>query len=230
MRVSFLVACAACLGCSTTAASGVAIPAPIPHGPASWQGPAADRMNERASGPATPALRDLVGQVPLVYVARVPAAHDQPGWELAVFDDGTLIYEGHRCVETGGVLVTHLRADELGALRDAVETLCPEIEHPTTEDELCDTTTLRLVCASRIRLALASDHCRERYPALAHELDAIVDAVWEHSKLASWIGPPTRRLSCAPGSRDLSPHDLARTIRSDLAEAGALTSQNPSRN
>lgn len=179
-------------------------------------------MNEGAAGPATPALKDLVGQAPLVYVTRVPAERDQPGWELAVFDDGTLVYEGHRCVETGGVLVTRLRADGLGALRDTIETLCSDIEQPTNDDELCDTaTTLRVVCAGHDRLQLASDHCRERYPSLGKQLDAIVAALEGQSNLASWVGPPTRRFACAPGSRDLSPHDLARTIRPDLAEARA---------
>jgi hypothetical protein len=176
-------------------------------------------MNERASGPATPALRDLMGQAPVVYVTRDPAERDQPGWELAVFDDGTLVYEGHRCVEMGGVLVMRLPADEIGALRDTIETLCPEIDHPTSDDEICEkATSLRVVCAGRDRLQLASDHCEERYPALGKQLEAIVDAVDAHSDLASWVGPPTRRLACAPGSRDLSPHDLARTIRPDLAE------------
>jgi len=224
MRLAFPVAFAACLACSTTAATNVPVPAALRSlGPASWQGPAADRLNERASGPATPALRDLVGQAPLLYVTRVPARRDDPGWEIGVFDDGTLVYEGHHCVETGGLLVTRLRSDELAALREAVETLCPEIEHPTTEDELCDSpTTIRLVCASRDGLQLASDHCRELYPALGGEVDAIVGALAARSPLASWLGPPTRRLGCAPGSRDLSPHDLARTIRPDLAEGWAV--------
>jgi len=221
MRLIFLVAFTTCAGCSTTAVTGAA--AALPDVPARWQGPAADRMNERASGPVTPALRDLAGQAPLVYVTRVPAGSDQPGWELAVFDDGTLVYEGHRCVETGGLLVMRLRADELAALREAIETLCADLEHPTTDDELCDiATTLRMVCAGHDRLQLASDHCRERYPSVGRQLDAVVALLEGRSPLASWVGPPTRRLACAPGSRDLSPHDLARTIRPDLAEPAGL--------
>jgi hypothetical protein len=121
-------------------------------------------MNERGSGPATPALRILAGQAPLVYVTRVPADSNQPGWELAVFDDGTLVYEGHRCVEVDGLLVMCLRPDDLTAVRGGLEALCSDLQ----------------------------------------------------SNLASWVGPPTRRLACAPGSRDLSPHDLARTVRPDL--------------
>jgi hypothetical protein len=179
-------------------------------------------MNERASGPATPALKELVGQAPLVYVTRAPdaAERDEPAWEVAVFDDGTLVYEGHRCIETGGVLVMHLRAGDLGALREALETLCPDIEHPANDDELCDTKAiLRVVCASHDRLRLSSDHCRERYPSLGSQVDAVVAALEGRSNLATWIGEPTRRLACAPGSHDLAPHDLARTIRPDLAEA-----------
>jgi hypothetical protein len=137
--------------------------------PESWQGPAADRMNERAAGPQTPALKNLVGQAPMVYVTRVPdaAERDEPAWELQL------------CTEKA---------------------------------------VLHVVCASRDHLQLGNDHCREHYPALGKEVDAVVAALEAHSDLASWIGEPTRRLGCMPGSRDLSPHELAQTIRADLAE------------
>ena len=189
--------------------------------PASWQGPAADRMNERAEGPQTPALKSLVGQTPLVYVTRVSnaAERDEPAWELAVFDDGTLVYEGHRCIETGGVLIRRLRADDLDGLRDALEPLCTEVEHPNSDDEACaDTTVLQVVCASPNRVRHSNDRCREHHPALGKEIDALVAALEAHSELASWIGEPTRRQACTPGSRDLAAHELAQTIRSDLAE------------
>jgi hypothetical protein len=79
-----------------------------------------------------------------------------------------------------------------------------------------------MVCAGHDRLQLASDHCRERYPSVGQQLDAVVALLEGRTNLASWVGPPTRRLACAPGSRDLSPHDLARTIRPDLAEPAGL--------
>jgi hypothetical protein len=207
-------------GCSTTAATGAPPAMTIPR-PESWQGAAADRMNDRAAGPTTPALKSLVGQAPLVYVTRVPDAgeRDEPAWELAVFDDGTLVYEGHRCIETGGVLVRRLRADDLAGLREALETLCADLEHPTSNDELCDAkATLHLVCASRDGLRAGNDHCREHYPSLGKQVDAVVAALEADSDLASWIGEPTRRLACPAGSRDLSPHELSQTIRADLAD------------
>lgn len=207
-------------GCSTTAAPSGHSALTLPR-PESWQGPAADRMNERAAGPQTPALKNLVGQAPLVYVTRVPdaAERDEPAWELAVFDDGTLVYEGHRCIESGGVLVRRLRGDDLEGLRDALEPLCAEVEHPSSDDEACaEKTVLHVMCASRDRVRLSNDHCREHYPALGKEVDALVAALEAHSELASWVGEPTRRLACTPGSRDLAAHELAQTIRADLAE------------
>ena len=207
-------------GCSTTAAPGARSAMTLPR-PESWQGPAADRMNERAAGPQTPALKNLVGQAPLVYVTRVPdaAERDESAWELAVFDDGTLVYEGHRCIETGGVLIRRLRADDLEGLRDALAPLCADVEGPSSDDEICtEKVVLHVVCASRDRLRLSNDHCRERYPTQGKEVDAVVAALEAHSDLASWIGEPTRRLACTPGSRDLAPHELAQTIRADLAE------------
>ena len=207
-------------GCATPATPSPRAALSLPR-PESWQGAAADRMNERAAGPQTPALKNLIGQAPLVYVTRVPdgAGRDEPAWELAVFDDGTLVYEGHRCIETGGVLVRRLRTEDLESLRDVLDPLCAAVEHPSGDDEVCtDTAVVHVVCASRDRLRLSSDHCRERYPELGKELDAVVAALEAHSDLASWIGEPTRRLACTPGSRDLAPHELAQTIRADLAE------------
>jgi hypothetical protein len=207
-------------GCSTTSASRSPSAMTLPR-PESWQGAAADRMNERAGGPSTPALKNLVGQAPLIYVSRVPDAGErgEPAWALAVFDDGTLVYEGHRCIETGGVLVRRLGTDDLAALRDALQTSCADIEHPSTSDEVCgEKAILHVVCAGRDGLQLASDHCRGEFPSLGQEVDAVVAALEAHSDLASWIGDPARRLACNAGARDLSPHELAQTIRADLAD------------
>jgi hypothetical protein len=217
----FKIAAALLLGAACSATSGG--PASRPEAPvvvpAPWQGPLADKMNQTTLGPATPALKSLVGQTPLVYVARVPArgAFDEPAFELAVFDDGTLVYEGHRCVKVGGALLTRLGRDELTRLGDALAALCAGFDAAPNDDELCaDAATLHVVCSDGERMHSGSDHCRQHGDAPGQSVDALVAELAEQLDLTAWLGEPTHRQGCTPGARDLSPRELARTIRSDL--------------
>jgi hypothetical protein len=211
----------ACWSCSTTA-SGPARTEPASGVPAAWQGPLADRMNREALEPSTPALRALRGQAPLVYVARVPArgASDEPAFELALFDDGTLVYEGHRCVEVGGVIVTRLRTDLLARVQDLLATLCVGLAGTLVDDELCGAAaTTHLACSDGERIWTGTDHCRGPSEPEGQRVQAIVAALSEQLALGSWLGTPTRRQACTAGARDLSPHELRRTVRADLARA-----------
>ncbi|HVU50517.1 MAG TPA: hypothetical protein VHL80_07505, partial [Polyangia bacterium] len=208
--------------CSTPSGAAKAAAAPVPA-PASWQGPLADQMNLQALRPATPALRNLVGQAPLVYVARVAArgAHDEPSYELAIFDDGTLVYEGHRCVEIGGFVLARLGGDALTRLRDLLAALCSDLGGVLDDDALCaSSATTRVACSDGERIQLGTDHCRAPGEAHAVRLEALVSGLAAQIDLDAWLGPPTRRQACTPGSRDLSPHELRKTLGADLARAG----------
>jgi len=226
MRIAaFIVSCALWVSaCSATSTSVSARRDVISPGPASWQGPLADRTNQQANGPATPALKSLQGQAPLVYLARVPArgVADEPTYELAAFDDGTLVYEGHRCVKVGGIVLTHLGADDVTRLKDLLATLCTGLD-TTSGDELCDdAATVRISCSNGQQIQSGSDHCRKTNEAQSQHVDALVSALGQQLDLASWLGEPTRRQACTPGARDLSPHELVRTVRPGLADAGPL--------
>jgi hypothetical protein len=212
----------ACWSCATSA-SGPAKTEPSSAAPAPWQGPLADRMNREALEPSTPALRGFRGQAPLVYVARVPArgTSDEPAFELALFDDGTLVYEGHRCVEVGGVIVTRLRTEQLARVQDLLSTQCVGLGGTLRDDELCGASaTTHLACSDGERIWTGTDHCRGPSEPEGQRVEALVAALSEQLALGSWLGTPTRRQACTPGSRDLSPHELRRTIRADLARAG----------
>ena len=207
--------------CSTGTGAATAKPEMPGFGPASWQGPTADRMNQQAEGPMTPALKGLQGQAPLAYIARVPAraSADEPAYELAVFDDGTFVYEGHRCVKVGGVVLTRVGRDALTNLQDVLAKLCTGLDEANNDDELCaDAATLHVACSNGERMQSGSDHCHKRNQAQGQRIDELVSAIGERLDLASWVGEPTRRQACTPGARDLSPHELARTIRPDLAD------------
>src|SRR4029079_15823646 len=96
-------------GCAAAADTAKVRPLPMeaPPGPAAWQGPAADAANRSQAAPSTPALRALQGRVPLAHIRQGPWSEDRPyeaAYEVAVFDDGTLVYEGTRCGKVGGLV------------------------------------------------------------------------------------------------------------------------------
>jgi len=223
--IKWTIVLAVLLGLGSCSASSSAIkraPEPV-AAPPSWQGPLADQMNREALRPATPALRSLAGQAPLVYIARVPArgAASEPSYELAIFDDGSLVYEGHRCVEIGGFVLARLGADELTRIQDLLAAFCAGLGGVLEDDALCAAAaTTRVACSDGERIQLGTDHCRGRDDAHARRIEALVSGVAEQIGLEGWLGSPTRRQACTPGSRDLSPHELRKTIRADLAREG----------
>jgi hypothetical protein len=201
--------------CSSVSDRVAAHSEPALPGPASWQGPLADRMNCANLAPLTPALRSFKGRAPLVHLARTPdrAAAGEPAYEVAVFDDGTMVYEGHRCVRIGGLVLARLAPDDLVRVRDLLAALCLRFEG-INEGELCDdAVSLRLTCASGERAHTVSDHCRKQ-DAQGRRIEALRAGLVESLELEVWLGEPTDRQACTPGARDLAPHELARTLDS----------------
>jgi hypothetical protein len=201
--------------CSSVS-DGVAAPS-IP-GPAPWQGPTADRLNRENLAPSTPALKGLKGRTPLVYLTRSPehGTAAEPSYELAVFDDGTLVYEGHRCVRIGGLILTRLSPDDLVAVRDLLAALCVGLDR-LSDGELCeDAVTLRLTCANGGHALAGTDHCRKDDPQ-GRRIEALRAGLLEALELEAWLGGPTTRQACSAGALDLAPHELARTLALDAS-------------
>src|SRR5688500_2975031 len=84
------------LGCATGRAPAAPAPAPSAppaSAPAALAFPPRAGVFESAAGPRTPALKALQGRVPLVHLRRKSLRRSvDPGYEIAVFDDGTLMY------------------------------------------------------------------------------------------------------------------------------------------
>jgi hypothetical protein len=203
-------------GCaSAPAPKGVAASLDMPLvGPNSWQGRAADAANGPDRGPMTPALRSVQGRVPLVHLARGPWSEQRPhdaSYELAVFADGTLVYEGHRCVKLGGLVLMRLDEDRLGGIRRFLAGSCVGLDS-TTDDELCpDSGTLRVTCSNGDQVLSGSDQCRHDRGA-GKRLAELASTLLDLTGVAPWLGEPTDRQSCEPGARDLAPHEISRTL------------------
>jgi hypothetical protein len=196
---------------ASTGAIGAANPVDMRAG---WEGHLADRYYN-ASSPATPALRPLAGNPPLVYLTRTASASTftEATYELAVFDDGTFVYEGHRCVRVGGVLVTRLGVDTMVRLKTLLAETCTDLA-ALNDGELCDEpTTLRVRCTVPPGSESGSDHCRKE-GAAGRRLAALHAGLLEELGLAMFVGEPSQRHACSYGARDLAPHDLARIVYS----------------
>jgi hypothetical protein len=127
---------------------------------------------------------------------------------MALFDDGTLVYEGRRCVRLGGVLIARLGASEIAAVRALLDTACADFDHATDNEVCADESTLRLSCSSAAGVLSGTDRCRGEEDQGAR-LRALAAAFIDRTGAAAWIGEPVERQTCGRGDQDLAPRDLA---------------------
>jgi hypothetical protein len=181
---------------------------------ADWEGKVADAANRADQTPATPALRSLQGRVPLVHLRRGPWSPNRPfeaAFEMVLFDDGTLVYEGHRCVKLGGLIVTRLSPEEVARVRQQLAAGCVGLA-ASPEEEVCENGMhTQLTCANGDQVQMGDDRCRrnrddgKRVVALAANLVA-------DTGVATWLGEPTERHSCEIATGDLAPREIARLL------------------
>ena len=174
---------------------------------ACWRGAAADAANLAAREPTFPALGVLRGRVPLAELARGPWSDDRPDdpvYALALYDDGTLVFEGHRCVKLGGLLFARLGPDTLVAIRELLARSCADFDR-ASDGEVCADTgdDLRLSCLNGVDRVTGTDHCRAD-DEQGVRLRALADAILAQSGADLWIGPPAERQACARGAKDLA--------------------------
>jgi hypothetical protein len=220
VRAAVLAVVAVVAGsCAKTApspAAGVRQPPPVQPFPvrASWEGAAADAANMSDRSPATPALRQLQGRVPLVHLRRGPWSPSKPfeaAFELVLFQDGTLVYEGHRCVKLGGLIVTRLSADELARVKAQVAAGCVGLG-ASPADEVCDNGIhTRLSCSNGEQVLTGDDRCR-REREDGKRLLALATNVLTETRVVTWLGEPTERQACDVEAGDLAPREISRIL------------------
>jgi hypothetical protein len=175
--------------------------------------PPRSAVYDTEGGPNTPALKALQGRVPLVHLKQKNLSRtNDPAYELALFDDGTLMYEGARCVRLGGMVLRRLDATELQAVQELLGTGCvPRTK--TTSDEVCpERGGLTVTCVGAEALVTSTDRCIGATGPGA-ELQAFGEQLLERTGVEEWIGSPTDRLSCDPLSGDMSTGEIARTLK-----------------
>lgn len=210
------VVAGSCAKTAKSPAAGVRQPPPVQPFAAvgGWEGAAADAANMSERTPTTPALRPLQGRVPLVHLRRGPWTPEKPfeaAFELVLFQDGTLVYEGHRCVKLGGLIVSRLSADELARVRAQLAAGCVGLG-ASPADEVCENGThTRLSCSNGEQVLTGDDRCRrerddgKRLVALAQNLVA-------ETQVSTWLGEPTERQACDVDTGDLAPREISRIL------------------
>ena len=181
---------------------------------AGWEGPAADAANMAERTPSTPALRALQGRVPLVHLRRGPWSPAKPfeaAFELVLFQDGTLVYEGHRCVKLGGLIVTRLSGDELARVRAQLAAGCVGLG-ASPADEVCeDGIHTRLTCSNGEQVLTGDSRCR-REREDGKRLNALATNLLAETQVVTWLGEPTERHACEVEAGDLAPREISRIL------------------
>jgi hypothetical protein len=200
-------------GCASTKSSRTSEPPPW-DSTARWRGPAADAAAISAREPATPALRALRGRMPLLHLAQGPWSEAHPeesAYEITLFDDGTLVYEGHRCVKLGGLVVAHLDAQTVAGVKELLADSCVDLDR-SSDNEVCDDSgALQLACSNGRQLLSGSDHCRRDEDA-GKRIDALGATLLERVGAKAWLGEPTERQACQAGKDDLAPRETERFL------------------
>lgn len=165
-----------------------------------------------------PILTPLRGKTPIAHVARgawqqAGTKEPQPIWELAVFDDGTLVYEGRRCVETGGLSVKHLDEDAMQAVHELIAAKCTDL--PTAKsDEICiEHAATRVACADGEHVAKGNNRCTAD-EAERSKVDDFADELIAATEVDTLIGDDdsTDRQACEPGTPALAGVELRRVF------------------
>jgi hypothetical protein len=214
------------LGACATRASAQA-PAPPPPAPprpnpntASLASAGLPRAGvfEPERGPMTPALKALVGRVPLVHLTRKNLRRtNDPAYEVAIFDDGTMMYEGSRCVHLGGLVLRRLDPPELTALKELLSTSCVPRAR-TSADEVCpERGGLSVTCSGSESVISSTDRCMGATTTEGAGLQAFADEIMERTGVAAFIGAPTERLACDALSGDMATGEIGRTLTAKAA-------------
>ena len=148
MRTTHLAILLAATACSGPPRRGD--PPIAPEAPTSSMPPALENhrvVEEGFTGPTRPELLPYVRKRPLVHVSQSGWPEEsptKPTFDLVVFDDGKVFFEGESCVASVGLRVDTLAETQLAALRRKLDERCPALERSTRH--ITHTSTMTVAC------------------------------------------------------------------------------------
>jgi hypothetical protein len=194
MRWAYIVICLVPAACTTRAPHpSPAVPGVETTSPSPPNLAAHTLVDEGFTGPASPELLPYVRRQPLVRIRQRGSLEEEPppaSFDLVVFHDGKVFYEGERCVRTTGLRSASLRANEVLVLRRLLDEKCPTLAN--ARGFCAHSTSVAVVCHLSSAEYSGSDGCSGRFDeagsqagrnvvAVATELVSSVGA-------SSWIG------------------------------------------
>ena len=161
---------------------------------------------EEVRGPSTPALRALQGTLPMVHAIHWPWSDDGSSvsgtFQLAVFEDGTVAYEGDACASAGPLIVTRLDRLALGRLRDLIGKSCVRLPVQPHGYACSHGGVLEVTCAGPRGVVRGEDRCGGRYDPEG-TLRAFVKDLVDEVGISRF---------CARAIRGVAAGEVARTI------------------
>jgi hypothetical protein len=156
-------------------------------------------------------VREHESQMPIVRLSQRPSSERsaEPRFDLAVFDDGVVIYSGHRCVRRPGVAVDQLTSEGLRGVKELVSSWCRS-RPAVAENELCveGGTVREVLCSDGEHVQSATDRCR-RDPAADEQLAAFADQLVQRLDAQALIGGTSQWRACAPATPAIAPASFA---------------------
>jgi hypothetical protein len=143
------------------------------------------------------------GTIPLVLLSQRPSSDRDavPRFELAVFEDGRVVYVGRSCVAEAGAREARLTAWQLAAVRDLVAAQ-PEFDVRSAraslpEEEVCiERATVReLVVSDAGGVHAATDRCRAGGQETV-SLGGLADELIDRAGVRGWVGRPVDWKAC----------------------------------
>jgi hypothetical protein len=156
---------------------------------------------EGVSLPDAPELRPYLGKVPLAYLSQTTDVDRRdPSYELAVFDDGSVFFEGG-CM-LGALSSRKMSADERERFVRLLQNDCAEAAQGSVS--CSHGTALAVTCRAREALHRGHDECDAR-SASGRRLKDFATLVLQSSGAIVWLGVDAKgECALAPGNRSIS--------------------------
>jgi hypothetical protein len=188
-----------------------------PPNPRSMPHHTLESVKDSVVGPTDPALRALQGQKPLVHVrhdpecefiladeAQVPCP-TRAGFELAVFQDGTLAFDGGTCARADDLVIRQLTARQLTALHATIDRIFPKIAEMQMSS-CSHGDRLQISCRTNRRQASVAVGCSEQ------DAYRLALQVIEHAAVVDLLGTPEEQEACAAGRKYQISDEIRLTI------------------
>jgi hypothetical protein len=151
----------------------------------------------------------------MVFISQGPAGFlSAPVFDLALFEDGTVAFEGKFAVKVVGLAFRRLPPEELVRMRRALTELCATVDStPSPRNYGCaDCRRTEVVCRREAGVVAAVDCLDGEFPA-GKTVDAFARRAAELLGASAWIGEPQERRGVgALSGEDLWRLEIRRTL------------------